>query len=389
MEVATAEAASGQGSPGNTGQANSLSDAITAAIQAQRDTDKPEEKTPEATPKVESVEKAGDKRDGEDARSPEVSDAKAGNEGEAAPKEGDATKTFEAPAHWPEARRKAFAAMKPEDQALIRDLAKDLEGGFTRKSQELGSKAKLADALSSLIDDTTRQHLAATGANEVQYFQHLDRVQKFAASDGPGYLRWATQSMGLKPEQVFPDLVKQPPVNQAATNGSTPELDALLADPRVSALEAEFAKLNGRLSDRERAEQVREQQKEVWYRQQLEGMAGQFRSQLNDDGQLQYPHYDQVTAHMGALMSADPKLKHMADSPEKLQAAYDMAVWARPDLRQSLIEVEASKRVAAAKKAEEVARAKSITAIKPASGVATTPAKSQSLDDIIRSAMGR
>ena len=158
MEVAANDAVSGQ----PTGNASDgLSDAISAALSASRDRVEdgaPETAAPEVKEPDASVdEKAGEKRGGEDAEAAKEPTAKA-KDADAAPKDkGDASTTFEVPKHWSEADRKAFAGLPPENQALIRRLAKDLEGGFTRKSQELGDKARYADAVRGLIDDQTRR----------------------------------------------------------------------------------------------------------------------------------------------------------------------------------------------------------------------------------------
>jgi len=382
MEVAAADAGSGQSNSGNTGKANSLSDAISAAISAQRAQTAPEAEAPE-TPQVESVEDvAGEKRDGEDARALEP-DAKPKEDGEAA-KDGDAPKTFEPPAHWSEEHRKAFAALDAKSQGIVKDLAKSVQAHLTRTTQELGSKAKYAEAVSSLIDDTMRHHLARSGANEIQYFDYLNRLQQWAAQDAPAYVKWVMQNTGVTPEQLGIPAAKQPDQAQARNA----ELDALLSDPKVAELESKYAQLEGKLTQREQAELRARQQYEYQERQGLLGLDNSFRNALDDAGQLRFPHYDRVRPSMGSLMMSDPDLRRMPDGPEKMVAAYDMAVHARPDLRQSFVEAEVARKLAAAEKAREAARARSVTAVKPANGVATSSTKPKSLDDIIREAMG-
>jgi hypothetical protein len=380
-----ANADSGQPS-GDAGNAPSLSDAISAALSASKSADDvkaPEPETPEVKEPDAGVEKAGDKRDGEDANAAK-DDAK-GKVEDAAPKDkGDAPTTFEAPKHWPEADRKAFAALAPDAQAIIKRLSKDLEGGFTRKSQELGDKAKYADAVRGLIDEPTRQQMANSGVSEYQYFAYLNQLNQFSARQPVEYVKWAMQNLGVKPEHIVP-AHPQPAQQQP----SQPDLNDLLADPNVKRLEAELNTLKGQWTQRQQAEEFARQQQLGQHRQSLQSVALSFRGAQDDAGQLLYPHFDSVHRHMGALMETDPQLASMPDSAEKMKAAYDMAVWARPDLRQGLVEAETSRRMAAAEKAREVARAKSITAIKPASGVSTTPARPQSLDEIIRGQMSK
>jgi hypothetical protein len=379
MEVET-QADSGQAT-GNTGAAstpvNSLSDAVSAAIKATE-----EKHAEKPSPSVDKV--AGDKPGSEDA-SPASDKEPAKQEpakAEAEAPKADAPK-FEAPKHWPEADRKAFAALPEDAQALIKRLSKDLEGGFTRKSQDLGDKAKYADQLRSLIDEPTRQQMQASGVSEVQYFQYLDGLQKFASRDGPGYIKWAMQNLGVTPEHLGIRAPQQPAGNQQEQS-----IADLLVDPKVKQLEAELAALKGQQLTpdlvRQHAQEVLHQAQATHQRYSLQGMAQQFRVAQDDSGQLLYPHFDTVRRQMGALMDTDPELAGMPDSPEKMKTAYDMAVYARPDLRQSLIEAEAQKRVTAAEKAREAARAKSVTAVKPAIGVATQSVKPKTLDEIVR-----
>jgi hypothetical protein len=163
----------------------------------------------------------------------------------------------------------------------------------------------------------------------------------------------------------------------------------LLADPEVKRLKADLDQVKGILNEQQQAQLRAQQMYRMQTEQNLHGMASQFRTSINDAGQPQYPHFDQVRTHMGALMDADPDLRQMPDGPEKMAKAYDMAMWARPDLRASLQEQEVSKRVAAAEKAREAARAKAITAVKPSPGVVAQSAKPKSLDDLIRDQMGQ
>jgi hypothetical protein len=378
-----ADAASGQPQADNTGKEMSLQDAISAALAASKgDSDEQPETTPE--PKAEAKEadasveaEAGEGRTSEDARKPETSqDSK--DAGEAVKK--DDAPAFEAPEHWSEAHRKAFAELDAKAKEIVRDLAKSTQSHLTRRSQELGDKARYADAVRSVIDDSTRNKLALQGANEFQYIQRLHEIQQFSERDPTGFVKWSIQTLGIKPEDLFP-AQKQPAQQQQS---SEQDLAALLADPRVNDLETRFAQLQRQWEERQQREQAYQQQQRLRAEQGLQNIAGQFRGALDDSGQLQHPHFDAVQTDMAALMLGNHQLMQMPDGPEKLQAAYDMAVWARPDLRQNLLEAEAAKRVQAVEKAREVARAKSVTQVKPAPAVAATQAKPTDLSSIVR-----
>jgi hypothetical protein len=388
MEVAEQAVGSGQttGAPPSSGNTDrpSLTDAITAAVTASRKAAPPPAPEKEEAESVETT--AGDERVSEptETEEPKAKQAEAPKEG-TEPDKAKAPEAFEPPQHWPEADRKTFASLAPEAQAIIKRLARDLEAGSTRKSMELSDKVRYAEGISGAIDEATRMQIRNSGMSDAQYVAYLNDRQRHASQDPVGYVRWAMQNLGVMPEHLGL------PTSPAAQQQPSPnhELEALLADPKVKQLESELAQVKGYLTEQQQAQLRAQQYHRMQAEQQLHGMASQFRTSINDAGQPQYPHFDQVRTHMGALMDADPDLRQMPDGPEKMAKAYDMAMWARPDLRASLQEQEVSKRVAAAEKAREAARAKAITAVKPSPGVVAQSAKPKSLDDLIRDQMSQ
>jgi hypothetical protein len=379
MELNTA-AASGQASDNASQQPMSLDDALNAALgSSESKAETPQESNPEAALKSAGDDAAGEKPVGEDVKAP-VQDQ------QAAP--------IEAPKHWPENRRQTFAKMPPEVQQAWLDHDKDLQGGFTRKSQELSDKARLADSVRGLFDDTLKSQLQRAGLDEVGAISQLLRLQQMATRDPVAYAKWFIENAGITPEHLgFPQTKQPDPVKEE------PPADPLAAllnpqpDPIVKTLQAELARLSQDVSGlttaqkqaRLQEEQARELQVTL-QRQAINKTLGEFRSSQDDHGQLKYPHFDAVSRQMGALMENDPELSAMPDGPEKLAAAYDRAMWARPDLRQSLLEQEASKRLAEARKKEEAERAKR-TVVKGGTNAPVASSKPQSLDDIIKNSM--
>jgi hypothetical protein len=264
-----------------------------------------------------------------------------------------------------------------------------LEGGFTRKSQELSDKAKFADSIRGLFDDQTRHQLQISGTDEVGYIRYLDSLQKFATQKPVEYVKWAMQNLRVTPEQLGISQAppQTPPKDPAQAQDD--EIARLLQDPKVAQLEAELQSLKGIITKEQQAKAQALQAQHVNSINALNTTIRSFREALDDHGQLQYPHFDTVMAHMGALMDTDPDLNKMPDGPDKLKAAYDMAVWARPDLRQSLIKSEAQKEIQEAQKKREAERAKKVTSVKPAAGVVSTKPKTNSLDDALSEAMSK
>lgn len=376
MDVSS-QAGSGQSS-GNTGSGMDLSDAISAAVAATTSGNEVQKQDDD----VEALLEPGVQQTAEDQRSTE--DAKAGDVVAEGQKPEDKPQTFDPPQHWPEADKKAFSALPPDAQSIIKRLAKDLEGGFTRRSQELSDKAKYADAVRTLIDDATRQQIAATGMNELQYLQYLHQIQQYAARDPKGYAKWAIQQLGVSPEDLGfrttqPDTQENPEQS----------LEALLSDPKVKLLEERLAQFEAKLTEREKAELWARQSAQAQQERALVNQIQTFRAQQDDNGQLKFPHFDKLQRQMGEIMNSYPEIAQMPEGQEKLAAAYEAAMWAHPELRSSQLEIERKMAVAKAEKAREADRAKRVTAVKPATSVATQSAKPKSLDDIIRDAMAQ
>jgi hypothetical protein len=386
-----ADAASGQDSD-NAGKAKGgLDDAITAAFDASEADDISSleiEESPKSEPKVkakakakvktedEPDENAGDDAPSEDAEAPEASEESA--EGQ----------PLSAPKHWPADDKNAFAKMTREGQEIALKLAKNLEGGFTRKSQELSDKARYADTVRGLIGDQRRANLQSQGIDEMAYLRRLNDIYAMAERDPVNYIKWAMQSMGVTPDKLgISQAAPQTPPN-GQTNPDD-DIARLLADPEVAQLKAELHSLKGIIDKEQQAKEQASRTQHANAVNQLNTTIRSFREALDEHGQLQYPHFDAVMAHMGALMDTDPDLNQIADGPDKLKAAYDMAVWARPDLRQSFIKAEAQKEIQEAQKKKDAERAKRITSVKPAAGVVSTKPKTNSLDDALSQALSK
>jgi hypothetical protein len=359
-----------------------LDDAISAALNASEAGD-------DYPPEV-MAERSAQKTEGETKPETAVAseDESAGDEGrsEDVPDGGEkqAPQVKEAPKHWPQKRRETFAAMPPEVQAAWLEHDKEIQGGFTRKSQELSDKVRFADEVRGLFSDADREQMSRAGTDERGTVHYLLGLQRFASQQPVEYLKWAMQHLGVKPDQLFSPQGQQPPGQEQAD----PMAD-LLVDPAVKQLEARLAAMEAeRQEERRRTEAAQRTQ----YQSSVSTIQREiktFRESLDDSGNLKFPHFDNVQKHMGALMESDPDLSQMPDGQDKLQKAYDMAVWARPDLRASYIEQETQKRLQEADKKREAERARKVTAVKPAAGTVTTRPQKPSLDDAITSTMSK
>ena len=351
---------------------------------------------------------AGDGSGSEDASAP-------GDKAEATPSEaapsGDAPPAREAPKHWPEERRKAFAAWAKEVQDHALAVDKDLQAGFTRKSQELSDKAKLADRISGLFDETARQQLARAGADEVRAIEYLLGMERFSRERPIEYIIQAMRTLGVTPEHLglsTPTRQQQTQQTQQQqqqrTSTGDPQLDRLLGDAaaeaEVARLRSEFgqsnqaanqriAALEAHIAAQAQAQQEYAQRQHVASIQALQKQWQDFRGAQDEHGQLAYPHADTLMQPMGALMDTHPVLKGMPDGPDKLAKAYAMAVQADPELSKPIFEAEVSKRLAEQQKKADAEKAKRAAAVRPATGAPTMPVKKGGIDAALDAAFAK
>lgn len=404
MEVTTEGASGPQGNAAE-GTGDALDKALNAAMGPINDgsDDFPPIHLKEAKDRSSKV--AGDESGSEDARA-------AGNKAEATPAEATPSgvpEPREAPTHWPEERRKAFAGWPKEVQDHALQVDKDLQAGFTRKSMELSDQAKFAESVRGLFQDHHRQQLAHSGMDEVGAIRYLMQLQDFATHKPAEYVQWAMRSLGVSPEHLgFSTAQRQPGQHQQQppagsiqpTGTGDPKLDALLEDPGVAQLrsqlgqfsqvaQSEINALKQYIAQQHHAQQEHVRQQHVSAHQSLVKQWQDFRSGQDDHGQLKYPHADSLQKQMGAIMDTDPSIASMPDGPAKLDAAYQAALWARPDLRTSLLEQEKARALAEAQKKAEAEKAKSAAKVRPATGAPTMPAKKGGLDAALSDALAK
>lgn len=301
------------------------------------------------------------------------------DQGKAVPKD---NADAEAPQHWPADRREAFAKLPADGRGIVQAFVKDLTGGYTRKMQEVGDDVRFAKGVRSLFTDEHRQQMQKDGVDEASALRNLVQLHDFASKQPLEYVKWAMQRFGVTIDHLAP---KKPDQQQEQPD----PLKDLLADPEVKTLKSELAELrkwrDERVAGETRYAESQVQARAQAYQNMLEG----FRSTQDDHGQLKYPHFERVGRAMGALMDTHPELVRMRDGPEKLEAAYDMAVNADPELRKPLFKSEVDRLLAEERKAAEAEKAKRAGGIRPASGAPTSRPGATNLNSAIDQAMSQ
>ena len=161
------------------------------------------------------------------------------------------------------------------------------------------------------------------------------------------------------------------PATLAPSNGAQASLQS--ADPALGQLQQEVATLRGYLTQQQRAQHdalMAEQHRII----------DDFAKTKAADGVAAYPYFEQVRVTMANLMQAG--------EAKSLKDAYDMAVWARPDLRERILadqrKADDAKREAEARKAAEDARKRAVS-VRSNPSITTNAAPAGSLrDEILR-----
>lgn len=295
---------------------------------------------------------------------------------EAAPKAQDQpASAMSPPAHWDAAKREAFGKLPPEAQKVVNDLARDLEAGFTRKSMEVADKVKFGESVRSLVTPAHRQQLQSAGMTEVDGFRRLLEYQDAFTRDPTGYVRWVAQQARLDPRQIFPQLAGGDGRAPAAQQQPQPP-----ADPQFLRLHETIQNLSQEVNGFKR------QQVDAQYRNAERSIAN-FRSATDESGQPKHPHFDKVEKQMDWILRSNPEILAIEDFEQRLKTAYDLAVYADPEIKTQLIDSEAERRLAEKARLADLNKAKRAQAPIKSAPVTAPDIKPKGLAAAAREAM--
>lgn len=250
-----------------------------------------------------------------------------------------------APQSWSAAAKAQWDTLPPD----IRAEALRVETATQKLMQTHASEKKQWDTIGKIIEPK-RNALAASYGSVDNGLQTLFALSDFAEKDPYGFVTHFAQRRGLNLSSLIP------------SQGQTAQTQV---SPEIAALMQQVAELKNGLNQRE--------QESLTQRQQVA------QKSYDEFMKTDPTHFEDVRLDMAALVDAG-----LATS---FQDAYDKAVWARPDIRETLIAsqrqeaLEASRREAdeAAKKAKKVSTANAST--KAFSGGTSSPKRT--LDETI------
>jgi hypothetical protein len=273
-----------------------------------------------------------------------------GTKDEARQNEGDSTAKVAPPEGWPSDANLAWDRLPKAAQDALRA---DLDAGrITIGKQAQGTTAPdpVQEVVRAYQSEISRRGMAPEQAVRV-----LFEAQRALDENPVEALRQLARSYGVDPATLAP------------SNGA--QAPQYSADPVLVQMQQELATLRGYLTQQQRAQHdatMADQHRII----------SDFAQTKTADGAAAYPHFEQVRVTMSNLLQAN--------EAKSLKDAYDMAVWARPDLRERILadqrKAEDAKREADARKAAEDARKRAVS-VKSNPSMASTAAPAGSLRD--------
>ena len=271
---------------------------------------------------------ADDQADDEPDEADEVDEDEAEEETAEAPE----LEPMAAPNHWPKDFAAKFEALEAPAQHMFMERYKDLEGDYTRKTQEIAKYKKRNEAFDEIMAPF-KGDFERAGMDDVSAVRQLLAAHDYLRKDPQSAITWLANQYGV----------------DMAAIGNDPAAEDEFADPQVKALQQQVAQLTGFIQNQQTQQQSQVQQS-------TQSLIDQFAAETDANGSPKHPHFDRVRGVMGSLISSE--------NAKDLATAYEMAVYADPELRQAQVKAMAAAqsqdnvKTEAVKKAKKAARSK-------------------------------
>jgi hypothetical protein len=238
-----------------------------------------------------------------------------------------------APNHWPKDFAGKFEALEPNAQHMFMERYKDLEGDYTKKTQALAQYRKRQEAFDEIMQPH-KSDFERAGMDEVAAVRQLLAAHDYLRKDPQNAINWLANQYGVDVGAV----------------GNDPALEDEYADPQVKQLQQQVAQLTGFIQNQQTQQQSQVQAS-------TQSLIDQFAAETDTNGNPKHPHFERVRGVMGTLISSE--------NAKDLNTAYEMAVYADPELRQEQVKAMARSTVArqcedrSGQKGEESSKVKS------------------------------
>lgn len=235
------------------------------------------------------------------------------------------------PQHWSEKDRQTFAKLDPAGQEFLLRRHTEMERDYQTKAQAAATAVQFTQSLAPIFQDPViAGSLQQAGVSPFDAIGQWASFHRRAMDPNPqtrlALLQELGQRMGLNPAAtgqmsqpgqvaLSEDDLKDPAIRYFADH-----ISKTLSD--VQALRGELTQMRQQDAQRQSAEALKVNRWNI----------DQFADEKDAQGKPKHPHFDAVLPHMIELFRANPE--------RDLQEAYDMAIWAVPSIRASLIAAE-------------------------------------------------
>jgi len=284
------------------------------------------------------------------AKEPDPSDVHSTDHSEDKPSETEASEVreskpdaLEPPEKWSDEFKSRFRSLGKDEQKFLLDREKDVESHLTKRTQELSETQKRYQKLDDVLkpyEEVARRSGVDLAPHVAQAIQHYMAYQRDPAST----LKALIQASKLTPEALG-----------LVDDGTDPNIRALR--DQLDETRRELASLK----------QGTVQAAESQYASHITA----FKDAKDDAGALKHPHFDRVREVMAPLAA---KLEGTMPPAEVLAKAYEQAVWALPEYRETQIKETQEKAEKEAKKKAETARLDKLKKAKSAETLAPSDA---------------
>lgn len=239
------------------------------------------------------------------------------------------TLSAEAPAHWSQDDKDAFAALSDEAKPLYLNKVKSLESGFNRKFEDLAEERRGLEPYRGFHDlfRPFEEDLAAAGITAEQYTRQLVATALQMRQSPEATLAHLAQSHGVD----LGDL--------AARLSGASHPDDEFQDPEIAALKQQNKLLQdgllGLASKFDQAQLSMERADEDSVQREW----SVFAHSMDDQGNALYPQADELKVLVGEELTRNPPAAGET-LPQAFDRAYDTVKWLNPDLRQSMLAAE-------------------------------------------------
>lgn len=249
-------------------------------------------------------------------------------------------------------KREKFGKLPPEAQAFVRELHKDLQGGFTKKSQEFAAFEKDVKEVLGQLGQVTQGKFKSMG-ELTTYISSMQNFESELKQNPQRTLLVLMNSLGITLEQLAQ---YQPNAAEEAMRPIRQEILKLqnLVGKQGAVRQSSDAPANDTTDPKNVIET--------------------FRNARDNKGNVLHPHFDKVARVIGSIIEGN--------TYEDLEKAYNQAIQVLPEVR------EAAEKAAAAKAQREqadVAKAKRAAKVNIHSSAVPGEKKGRpSLNDILK-----